>query len=122
MSVLRSARYNHRCSTRSPVDMPMKPFAFALCVTLAIGLICCSKPVADWDAPDIESWIKREWSLADVTVTDNGDGTYAASGKNEAGTSFTFRIEKKPDVKELHCARLTGDDATPDAMAIKNYQ
>ena len=99
----------------------MKPETVTLCVALAIGLSGCSKPVADWDASDIQSWIKKDWELVEVTVTDNADGTFAASGKNEAGTSFTFRVEKKPEVKEIHFIRITGDDTTPDAKAIKNY-
>ena len=99
----------------------MKPFCLSLCLALAFGLVGCSKPAVEWDSSDIQSWIKKEWSLVTVTVTDNGDGTYEASGTNEAGTSFTFRVEKKPDVKELHCIRITGDDTTPDGKAIKNY-
>ena len=99
----------------------MKPFTFTLCLAFVFGLFGCSKPVADWDASDIQSWIKKDWELVEVTVTDNADGTFAASGKNEAGTSFTFRVEKKPDVKEIHCIRITGHDTTPDSKAIKRY-
>jgi len=99
----------------------MKPSAIAFCLALVIGLFGCSKPVADWDESDIESWIKKEWTLVKVTATNNGGGTFMASGENSAGTSFTFRVEKKPEVRELVCIRITGDDATPDGKAIKNY-
>jgi len=101
----------------------MKSIATTLCLLLllTIGLVGCKKPVAEWGESDIESWIKKEWKLAEVTVTDNEDGTFSASGKNETGIPFTFRIEKKPDVKELNCVRLSGDDATPDGKAIKDY-
>ncbi len=99
----------------------MKPFAITLCLTLVFGLIGCSKPVDDWGASDIQSWIKKEWALVGVTVTDNGDGTFAASGKNEAGTAFTFLVEKKPDLKEIHWRRITGDDTIPDGGAIKSF-
>ena len=47
--------------------------------------------------------------------------TFAASGTNEAGTSFTFRVEKKPDVNELHCIRISGDDTASEGKAIKIY-
>lgn len=108
-------------ASRLVYSQHVKPFAITLCLALAVGICGCKKPVADWSTSDIESWIQKEWSLVEITVTDNADGTFAASGKNGAGTIFTFRVERKPEVKELHCIRLTGDDATPDAIAIKNY-
>ena len=92
-----------------------------LCLLVTLGLVGCNKPVTEWSDSMIESWIKKEWELSEVTVTSNTDGTFSATGKNDAGTAFTFRIEKKPDLKELHCIRLSGDATTADAKILKSF-
>jgi len=99
----------------------MRSIPFTFCMMLAIALLGCAKSVAEWDESDIKSWIKKEWKLTELAVTANPDGTFFASGKNQAGIDFTFRIEKKPDVRELVCIRLSGDPSAPNGRAIKNY-
>ena len=57
----------------------------------------------------------------EVAVTANGDGSFAASGRNAAGTPFTFQIQVKPELNELSCLRITGDPSTPDGRSVKSF-
>jgi len=94
---------------------------FILCLSVAIALIGCSKEAIEWDATKIQSWIQKEWGLDEVSVTDNKDGTCSGTGKDKTGNTFTFKIEKKRGIKELHCMRFDQNGRVIDGKVLKNY-
>lgn len=88
----------------------------------ALTFIGCSQNVAEWDAKKIESWIKNEWEMASVKVVENEDGTYSGTGTDKAGKKFTFKIQQKPDLKQLECARIDEQGQIVNGKAKRSIQ
>lgn len=81
----------------------MKCTYLQLALTIAITFILsgCSQNPATWDADKIGSWIEKEWDLATVTVTEHENGSFSGDGTDRNGTSYVFKVEQKPETREL---------------------